>query len=168
MAVTIRVGERIPDTSFYIALRNQDDSSLTLFATPQEVISTLSPGYLSEGAADDRRAFAARRNLAIAFIASAHDQMDINVASMSEAERMALSARGARAVTEVETWSNRAPLYVLATLYTPYTDAPLPAGEEVWAIDPYTEAGLVASLADAGLLDAWPVHGGQTWDGGAR
>ena len=88
--------------------------------------------------------------------------------AMSEAERMALSARGARAVTEVETWSNRAPLYVLATLYTPYTDAPLPAGEEVWAIDPYTEAGLVASLADAGLLDAWPVHEGQTWDGGAR
>lgn len=163
----IKTGDRVPDTTFYIGLRNRVDSSLTLFDTPQEVIAELDPGYLSEGARGEREAFAARRRLALAFIASAHDHLDVDVSSMTEPERMALSARGARAVTDVKEWTSRAaPLYVLATLHAPYTDAPLPTGDEVYAIDPYTEASLVASLADGGLLDAWPVRGGQTWNGG--
>ena len=35
MATTVRAGENIPDTPFFISLRNQADSSLVLFDTPQ-------------------------------------------------------------------------------------------------------------------------------------
>ena len=166
---TIRVGGRIPDTVFHIGLRDQADSSLILFDTPQEVIATLDPGYLSEGAEDEYRAVAARYRIAVAFIDAAHDRLDPEeIAALSDEERMALSVRGRAAVTDVTKWPGRVPLYVMATLHAPYTGAPLPEGDRVYSIDPYTEASLVASLADAGLLDARKVRPGQVWDGGAQ
>ncbi|ARD42481.1 hypothetical protein [Actinomyces gaoshouyii] len=169
MAATIQVGENIPDTHYFIALRNNQDDSLVLFDTPQEAVGTLDPAYLSEGAAGDHAAFAARRHLALAFIAAGHDRLDPHrVAAMSDSERFALSARGRRPVTEVTEWTSDLPLYVLAACHAPYTDVPLPQGEEVHPIDPYTEVSLVTSLADAGLLDAWHVEAGQTWDGGGE
>lgn len=169
MTITVRVGERIPDTVFYIGLRDQADNSLTCFNSPQEVLGALDPGYLSAGAAGDREAFTARHHLAVGFIAAAHDQLKADdVRRLSEEERMALSARGARAVDDLGTWPGQVPLYVLATLHQPYTLVPLPSGDEVHPIDPYTEGSLVGSLADAGLLDAWPARPGQVWNGGQQ
>lgn len=167
MTNTIKVGQEVPDENFFIALRNREDRTLNLFRTPQEVLGTLDPAYLSEGARGAHEAFAARRRLALAFIAAGHDQLDPeDVASMSDPERFALSARGKRPVTEVTEWTSHVPLYVLAAAHAPYTDCPLPAGGEVHPIDPYTDRSLVDSLADAGLLDAWPALAGQVWDGG--
>lgn len=163
----LKVGDKVPDSVFYIGLRDQADRTLTLFRTPQEVIAALDPAYLSEGAADDYAAFAARWRLALAFIAAGHDALDAgDISSMADDERFALSACGKRAVTDVTQWDSQIPLYLMATAHAPYTDVPLPTGAAVYPIDPYTETTLVASLADAGLLDAWPVQPGQVWDGG--
>ena len=166
MATTVQVGEKVPEGVHFIGLRDQD-RNLVLFDTPQEVVSALDPAYLSEGAQDQYAAFVARRRVALAFIDAGHDQLDPErVATMSDPERFALSARGRRPVTELTEWTSELPLYLLAVCHAPYTDVPLPKGRRVHPIDPYTEATLVASLADAGLLDAWLAEAGRTWDGG--
>ena len=165
MDIQINPGDSIPLNRCFIALRDTE-GVLHLFTTPQDVLATLAPDYLSRGA-DEAAAFRARHELARAFVAAGHEQLDTGeVESLTEAERMALSARGARPVTEVTTWTAEPPLYVLATLYAPYTQVPLPQGDGVYPVDPYTEASLVTSLADAGLIDARPVEPGQVWDGG--
>lgn len=166
MHTQIRPGELIPHDRYFIALRDTR-GVLHLFGTPQDVLAALAPDYLSRGT-DEQSAFRARHELARAFIAAGHERLDADdVESLTEDERMALSARGARPVTEVAAWTAQVPLYVLATLHRPYASVPLPEGDGVCAVDPYTEASLVTSLADAGLIDAWPVQAGQLWDGTA-
>lgn len=161
MHTTIQPGQTIPDEGYMLGVV-ADDDTLHLFDTPREVICELDAGYLdardNEIAAYERRLFLAAR---LIDKAQADLMRTCDPLSLSEAQRWALSARGKRAVTEVERWEGPVPLFVSAVFHRPYTCVPLPAGVSV--VDPSTEAALVASLADTGIIQAVDPSRGGTW-----
>ncbi|MBW3068575.1 hypothetical protein GZ998_03480 [Actinomyces sp. 594] len=160
----INRGQTTP-APIYLAAR-QAGGDLAVFDSPADVIASLAPGYPDEAAKGQVAAYIARHDLARRLVASATDHAwaDQPVQAMPDAARYALSARGARAITEVQTWEHKTPLYVVGTFHRPYTDVPLPEGNVI-VIDPSTEADLVASIAAGGLIDAVDVAPGSVWQG---
>lgn len=48
-------------------------------------------------------------------------------------------------------WPDGFPLLLVASLYTPYTDVPVPAGDDVVLLDPHTERSFVEAFVTLGL-----------------
>ncbi|MDO4243554.1 MAG: hypothetical protein Q4C85_07325 [Actinomyces sp.] len=163
MSTIIEAGQKVPPGPVYLAVRDTV-GDLMVLDSPAEVIAHLEPDYPRQAAAGQVAAYLARHKLARRLVAAATDRAwaAADIALLTDQERYALSARGARAVTEIRQWEHGAPLYVVATHHSPYTRAPLPDGN-VLAIDPATETMLVASIADAGLIDAVDVQPGTVW-----
>lgn len=163
MMTTVDVGETIPDIPHCIAIVNEE-GSLHMFDQPWEVLYELNWDYPSQRP-DQVLAYQARVRLAADMINAAQREVNrsVDVQAMSENKRWALSARGKRAVTEIEAWDEQIPLYVSSVFHAPYTDVPLPQGVSV--VDPTSEAALVASLCDAGILHAVKVTPNTIWVG---
>jgi hypothetical protein len=166
MSTTIRQGQRTPSgRPFYLAVRDAE-GDLEVFDSPADVVASLEPSYPDEAAKGQVAAYMARHGLARRLIIAATEASCAGrrVNLMPDDARWALSARGARAVTDVKAWNYDFPLYILGTFHSPYTDVPLPEGNVI-IINPATEADLVASVADAGLVDAVDIGSGVVWRG---
>ncbi|KRF37574.1 hypothetical protein [Nocardioides sp. Soil805] len=141
------------DTTTYRLVRRGGPTSE---GTLPELVATLIPDYAEYEF--DSRVARARRDASVLHHATEQQQKVLGAELSDRERRLADSPKGS--VLEdpdggpLGSWSSRAPLFLAASLYAPYTDVPAPDGHAVRLLESATEQSYLENFGRLTVLSA--------------